>query len=938
MTATVQAPGGPLLEREQELRALDGAIAAAASGSSGLVVVEGPPGIGKSRLMAELRERACTAGVRVLRAQASDLERDFPFGVARQLFEPALARRADRSRLLSAAAAPARLVLDVPDATPASGEDVSFAVLHGLYWLTANLAAERPLLLCIDDLHWSDAPSLRFVAYLARRLEGIGALLAASLRTVDAAAEPMILAELADARDAVHLRPRPLSEAAVSDLIRARLDATPHAAFTVACAAATGGNPLLLGQLLTSLEADGVTPEARHAPIVREVGPRAVSRTVLLRLQRLPDAATAVAQAVAVLGDGAELPLVAAACGLDERVVVDATAALARAEILRAEPPLGFVHPLVAHAVYHSVPAGERQLRHASAAQLLMQAGAAAEEVATHLLACSRRDAEWVVDVLAEAAVSARARGAAESAVAYLQRALEERPPAKRRLRVLLELGLAETLTSAPAAADHLRQAWEGLEDPRERAAVAVTLARTLIYTAPAHEAVEFVRRAVAQVPSELVDERQALRAIEVMAVPLGASRESAQALLGTLQIEGDGPGAKMLAAAAAEVGALTGAAADTSVALATRALADGVLIEADPGFLRNAAPWVLVMADRDDAPAVWEQMRAHAHRRGSLFGFLGTNLWSGASLLWRGDLPEAESRLLAALENARDWGLLESGAAYGPAFAFTAAVRILRGDLEGARRLIDPTGGDERRVDSSRLTLSSRVELLLAEPGREEEALAVTDELAARFGEIVNPGWARWRSQKARALAALGRSEEALAVARDELTHARKFGSPSVVGRSLRVLGTLQGAQGIPHLRQAIALLERSTARLELAFALFALGATLRRERKPTEAREPLRRALDLADRCGAEPLAAQARGELYAAGARPRRTALSGVEALTTSERRVADLAAAGRSNKEIAQALYVTLKTVEVHLSNAYRKLDIRSRHELMRALGA
>lgn len=388
---TVQASGGPLLEREQQLRALDAVVAAAASGRSGLVVVEGPAGIGKSRLMAELRERARTSGVRVLRAQASDLERDFPFGVARQLFEATLARPADRLRLLSGAAAPARLVLEVPDAAPPLGEDASFAVLHGLYWLTANLASEQPLLLCIDDLHWCDAPSLRFVAYLARRLEGVGALLAASLRTVDAAAEPMILAELADARDAVHLRPRPLSDAAVSELVRARLDATPDAAFTMACAAATGGNPLLLGQLLTSLGADGVTPEARHAPIVTEVGPRAVSRTVLLRLQRLPDEATAVAQAVAVLGDGAELPLVAAVSGLDERAVVDATAALARAEILRSEPPLGFVHPLVAHAVYHSLPAGERQLRHDAAAQLLMRSAAPAEEVATHLLAGAAR-------------------------------------------------------------------------------------------------------------------------------------------------------------------------------------------------------------------------------------------------------------------------------------------------------------------------------------------------------------------------------------------------------------------------------------------------------------------------------------------------------------------------------------------------------------------
>jgi DNA-binding CsgD family transcriptional regulator len=286
-------------------------------------------------------------------------------------------------------------------------------------------------------------------------------------------------------------------------------------------------------------------------------------------------------------------------------------------------------------------------------------------------------------------------------------------------------------------------------------------------------------------------------------------------------------------------------------------------------------------------------------------------------------------------LENAAAWGILRSSATYGPAFAVTGAVRVLRGDLEGAHRLLDPAGDGSRRVESSRLMLTSRAELLLAER-RYEAALGLADDLAGQLHGITNPGWASWRSLKARALDGLGRTDEAIALVREELELARRFGSPSVVGRPLRLLGTLEGEGGIDHLREAVDLLERSTAKLELAFALFRLGAALRRGRGPTEAREPLRQALELADRCGAAPLAAQARAELHAAGARPRTTALSGVGSLTASERRVADLAAEGRSNKEIAQELYVTPKTVEVHLSNAYRKLDIRSRRELARVL--
>ena len=181
-----------------------------------------------------------------------------------------------------------------------------------------------------------------------------------------------------------------------------------------------------------------------------------------------------------------------------------------------------------------------------------------------------------------------------------------------------------------------------------------------------------------------------------------------------------------------------------------------------------------------------------------------------------------------------------------------------------------------------------------------------------------------------------LGRSAEAVALAEEELELAREWGSPGTVGRSSRVLGAILREDGIELLEEACALLEEVPARLEHAKALAALGGVLRRTRKLTEAREPLRRALELADACGAQPLADHVRAEIYATGARPRTTALRGVLALTASERRVADLAAEGQTNRDIAQVLYVTPKTVEVHLSNAYRKLGIDSRRELARAL--
>jgi DNA-binding CsgD family transcriptional regulator len=922
-----------LFERAQELAALERVVRRATAGDGGLVVIEGAAGIGKSRLLARLRERAGVAELRVLAARGSDLEREFAFGVVRQLYEPPLAGEAERACLLAGAASAAAPVFDTVGSGGPGGGDGSFAALHGLYWLTVNLAGDGPLLLAVDDLHWCDRPSLRFLAYLARRLEGLPTVLAVSLRSADPGTDPVLVGELVGAVDAVHVAPQPLSGDGVADMVQARLGAEPAPAFTHACLDATGGNPLLLRQLLTSLGDDGVTPTDAQAGAVRDVGPRAVSRTVLLRLHRLSAETRAVAHAVAVLGDRAELPLVSASAGLDDEAVARGAAVLARAEILRPEAPLGFTHPLVRDAVYHELPAGERELRHADAARLLAEAHAPAEAIATHLRMAPRRGEGWVVDVLADAAASARSKGASDSAVAYLARALHEPPAPERRAAILLDLGIAETLTSGTSAAAHLREAWDLLDDPRRRAVAASILARTLLFTAPAREAAEVASRAADETPPELVDERQALRALALAAVFYGIANEDAVARLDDLRLEGGGPGARMLAAVSAFGRATLGAGAEESAALARWALEDDILIEADPGLFPVAAIAVLVLADQEDALAAWEPLRALAHRRGSLVGNLSVNLWRGFTLLRRGDLREALVSLEAAQEQFADWGRVRSRETYGA--AFLSAARLGRGDLEGARAALASAQQDPDGSNGYAQLLVSRASLLLAE-GRPAEALDVAGDLARLHVFATHPGYASWRSLRAQALDRLGRTEEAIATAAEEVAIARRFGAASITGRALRVLGTVDREHGLEHLREAVDVLERATARLELAEALLALGTALRLTRAPSQARELLRRGLELADRWGADALVAHARTELYATGARPRTTALRGAASLTPSERRVAELAAAGRSNKDVAQTLFVTPKTVEVHLSSAYRKLGITSRHELSRAL--
>jgi predicted ATPase len=253
----------------------------------------------------------------------------------------------------------------------------------------------------------------------------------ATLRSTDPGTDPALIAEIAGEPATRSVRPGLLSADAVSAMVRGRLGEDADSRFCAACARVTGGNPLLLRQLLTSLEADGVRPDAASVNVVADIGPRPVSRTVLIRLARVPDEAMSVARVVAVLGESADLPTVAALADLSQEEVAAQTAALARVEILRDEPPLGFVHPLVRDAVYHELPPAQRELMHSRAAEELRDTGAPADQVAAHLLSMSRRGEAWVANVLIQAAHAASRRSAPESAVAYLTRALEEPPPSE---------------------------------------------------------------------------------------------------------------------------------------------------------------------------------------------------------------------------------------------------------------------------------------------------------------------------------------------------------------------------------------------------------------------------------------------------------------------------------------------------------------------------
>lgn len=938
-TGSADAPRAPsptpLLERERELGTLVAAIDTTHAGAARLVVIEGRAGIGKSRLLEAVRARATERGLRVLSARGSELEREFPFGAVRQLLEPALADPQTSGRWLAGSAAPAADVFG-PPRPGAEQQDASFAALHGLYWLTANAATDGPLVLAIDDLHWIDLPSLRFLAYLARRIEGMPVLMAMTLRTGEPGRDPALIGEILQEPGADVLRPAPLSDTATSALVRARLGADPDPSFNSACHDATGGNPLLLGQLLRSLGDDAVRPAAANAGLVREIGPQAVTRTIILRLARLAPDAVPVAQAVAVLGESAEIPAIVGLAEMDERRVAAALADLARAEILRPERPIDYVHPLVRDAVYRDMAVGRREILHRAAARLLSESGASPERIASHLLVLAPRGDPEVVRTLRLAADAAVARGAPEPALALLRRAIAEPPEESEHPRVTLELGLVESNVEARRGTERLREAFETLDDPVLRLRAARTLVWGLIFTGDPTEAAQIAAEAAATAPTDLEDLNLWLRGLELISIHFGArvpdglarlERERSRPVAG-------GIGACALAGITSFDWAIRGGGIAECSEMARAALQDGRIFSAPDGYLLAMGPLlVLEMAEAPDADATWDEAFAAAHRNGSRFSISSIQLWRGLSLLRRGDVPGAISSLEAGHDLLQRWGIASESYAIG----FLGRAHTAAGDLTGARGILSRARPAYALGDGALVDLESEIGLLLAE-GRHAEALEAAEDLERRVAlrgmrETVNPAWCPWRSLEARALAGVGRADEALALLELELQAARRWGAPGIVGRTLRILGeTESGDAAIARLESAVETLASSTARLEHARALAALGAALRRGRRPTEAREPLRQALALAEACGAEGLVEHTRTELYATGARPRSAALKGPDSLTPSERRVAHMAAEGQTNRDIAQALYVTPKTVELHLSNAYRKLGVRSRREL------
>jgi len=929
---------GALLDRDVELGELGRRLAEARAGSGRVIVVAGPAGIGKSTLLAAASVAARADGAVVLRARCSPLEQHAAWGMARRLFDP-LRTRPDWEELTAGAAGLAERVLAPEAGEPAYAGDAMHAAVRGLVWLASNLGERSPAVLAVDDVHWADAPSLRWLAMLARSLDELPIGVLCAVRSGEPAAAPELLAELLASAPEPPVRPRALGPAAVQTLVRERLPAA-SLGFAQACHAVSGGNPFLLGALLTQLTADGIAPDDEAAARLGTFGSEQVARVIERQLTRLPDGAAPLARAVAVLGSSAPLRHAALLARLDTASAVRAADTLRAAGLLEDGPELTLAHPLIAGTLYASLPAGERALWHAAAAALLSDERADTERIGLHLLHTEPAREAATVATLREAARRASARGAPQSAAAYLRRAAAEPPPdAAEDAEVRLELGLALAAYLQPDAYDLLHAAVAVAVNPVQRGMIALSGARALGLIGRFGEAVALCRHALSQADAYPAELRERLEAelvpnALVDTATIGEARRCARERP---------PGSSALElwrVAAATVGGVI----DNRPPAETQALLRPALeqnaLAAEPGsLLATVATLHLILNDElATALAQCGALIDVARPRGWLIALAHGCMLRAMALVRAGQIREAEADARLAFD-------YKLPVAPAPAMlwclSFLLDALVEADDLAGAdvalsaaRQQAEPPAG----ALAALLLLQSRARLRLAQH-RPEDALAdawMAASRAAEFGAR-HPVLASWRAEAAEALVILGDDVQAQRLAREQLDLSEQLGTPGARGAALRLLART-ATEPIPLLEQAVSLLAGSPARLEHTRALLALGAALRRANRRADARIPLRRALDQADRGGMQLLARRVRGELNAVGARPRRSALGGPGALTPAEYRVAELAACGHGNRAIAERLYVTPRTVETHLTHAFQKLGIRSRADLAAALQA
>lgn len=933
-----------LVERESELDKLARVLDDARQGNGQLAFIEGAAGTGKTTLLAAATRYARKSPMIAAYMNGRELEGEFVFGATIQAFESCWAR-ADADRRAQLTAGPAHLAAALFEGRLGESGlgigDPIYPVIHGLFRFIRNLVASeagpQPLAIIVDDAHWLDGPSLHLLAYLAARLAELPLAMLVTLRPVGGANGRETLSALRRVGPAAVIQTRNLSAQGMEQVIRSQ---TPSAdrTFVSACYTLTRGNPFQLAELLYETQANARQLDAATATRLTDNPPAAIVAAADDLLAASPSQ-RALASAVAVLGEGVPFTRAARVAELDVDTAALAADALAANEVLEPGTPLSFVHPLLRSAVLQLVPPVTRGQLHSRAAMILREEGAPPEAVATQVLVAPTDCDPASIDLLRAAARDKLAAGDAPCGARMLARALDEQPAPQLYPDLVAELALAEAEAGMPQATDRLGEAIGVVEQPDRRAELALTRGRLLVSDDDPYRAAELFESALQWVDGSDQKLSRELEAAYVSAacfVPdLAADGLARRARL--MEALNDSPDEyqRRVVAATLIIDSFRGEKRSRIRQLAELAWGAGSLPTPGPARSQALGSLTAALLYVDELEFVLEICESiAAGDRQSVGPAPGATISSlrAWSRYERGEIDGAASDAQAALD-----GPDPASTAGRPLYELLARCRLLRGDFDQAERALRIIGDHQvNHPLSQSCLLGARAQLRLVQHRPAEaqaDALRAGEILESDLG-VTNPGVVPWRSTAAMAYAALDQPERAQELAAEELDLAQQIGITRVQIRALRVLGTTIGGEtGIDLLKEAVAAGERSPPRLESTIALLELGAALRRRNKRAAARTPLRKALEQSAQSGASLIAGRVREELAAAGGRPRRTALSGVESLTPSERRVAELAAQELTTRMIAETLVITPKTVEFHLRNIYRKLDVSSRAQLV-----
>jgi DNA-binding CsgD family transcriptional regulator len=940
------------VERPHESGLLAEALAESLRGEGRAVIVSGPVASGKTELLRGLADRATMQGAVLIGAAGSALEKDYPFAVARQLaqalpLEPGVAQRLER--LLDE--------VSFPEGTSAQSRPGGAAAARVHYELCSQilrLAERTPIVICIDDLHFADAPSVGFLLYLLRRIGTARVLLVLAEYERTPSVHPLLDAELDRRPSRGRIRLELLSPAAVLDLFRQQAGLTEVERLAAEAYAISGGNPLLVNALVEDLWAEARARSAeRLAALVHEparergtgqprhgattVAGRSFRRGVLSCLYRMEPAGLEVVRVLAVLGARASAERLGELLDLGAAEVEQVLRALHDAGLLDDGC---FRHPAVCAAVLESMSTDQRKELHHRIANLLHRDGAPLSEVARHLLAAGRLEALWALPTLLGAAEQAMACGEVRFALDCLKLAQRNSTGNREQAEVTALLTGLEWLLDPAAASRHIPWLAETLRKGLLRGRHALLAVRYFSWYGLPDEAAQALE--VFDGPADAIDvdtAAQAWTAFTLLAFWYPGLRERAGSLSAWARdipaIRSRLDGLDLL------IAVLSGQEIERTVARAEQILRRSRLADASLESLSSAVS-ALIYAEQSEHAERWSRALLEQSSEDQVpivYALLSSLLAQSAFQQGKLAIAEESSRLALRAVPPEGWGI-----AIGIPLATAIAANTALGRYEEAARFIDmpvPNAMFQTPAGLHYLHACGRYNLAV---GRSEAALhafRTCGELMQRW-EMDLPGIVPWRVECAKALLQLGDQPEARRLLREALGRSPGV-STSSRAMALRVFAaTLETRQRPSVLWEAANMAEAVGDDYESAMALADLGAVYQNLGQFRRARPVMIKAAQLAKDCAAEPLyqslsvdhllAEPDAVEVGADGAEDSATDLS------DAERKVAALAAQGYLNREIAQTLFITVSTVEQHLTRIYRKLGVTRRLDLPARLKA